>query len=152
MRGFVTAAPSLKASLWVGLGLAAGIALTTVAKWDTGTKAAACPPGATNMTRLELVFGLARKGRPDVDETEWRDFLAQEVTPRFPDGLSALETQGQWRNATGTIIRERSRLLLIWMKPTAESDSRIEAIRKAWLTKQNQESVIRTESANCVRF
>ncbi|MBS0242464.1 MAG: DUF3574 domain-containing protein, partial [Proteobacteria bacterium] len=35
--------------------------------------------------RVELVFGLSRKGRPDVTGEEWRQFLDREVTPRFPD-------------------------------------------------------------------
>ncbi len=47
------------------------------------------------------------------------DFLAKEVTPRFPDGLSLFSGYGQWRNPEGRILKEMSRLLLIWYVPDA---------------------------------
>jgi hypothetical protein len=104
------------------------------------------------MLRLELAFGMGRKGRPDVTDDEWRAFLDAEVTPRFPDGLSVLDAYGQWRNASGTIARERSRLLLVWLTPSPDTETRIEAIRTAWKQRHAQESVLRAESRDCVSF
>jgi hypothetical protein len=43
-----------------------------------------CGPAGTAHVRTTLYFGLTRpRGR--VSEDEWRSFLRQQVTPRFPD-------------------------------------------------------------------
>lgn len=126
--------------LW--LGLAQGPAVDRIA----------CRPGADAYRRVELVFGLARKDRPDITEEDWRQFLDREVTPRFPDGLTVLAGSGQWRNAAGVAVKEPSRLLLVWAKPAGDFDARIEAIRAAWKNAHQQESVLRAERADCVSF
>ena len=41
---------------------------------------------------------------------------------------------------------------MIWYEPKADSDERIEAIRKAYRTRFNQESVMRVDSTSCVSF
>ena len=48
-----------------------------------------------------------------VTDEAWRGFLAAEVTPRFPDGLTVLDANGQWRGDDDVILRERSKVLLI---------------------------------------
>ena len=124
------------------LGLAAGRAGDTV--W--------CRAGSQPMHRLELVFGLSRQGRADVTEAEWAAFLDREVTPRFPDGLTVLAGNGQWRNASGVAVREPARLLLVWVTPTADLEARIKALRQAWKTAHAQESVLRADATSCVSF
>ena len=79
------------------------------------------------MARLELVFGLGHR----VTSRAFMIFLAREVTPRFPDGLSLFSGYGQWRNGKGQMLKEASRLLLIWYVPDAQTNGKIEAIRKA---------------------
>ena len=45
-------------------------------------------PGETR-TKTELYFGLSRPGGAEkVSAEEWRGFLDNFVTPRFPDGLT----------------------------------------------------------------
>jgi Protein of unknown function (DUF3574) len=59
---------------------------------------------------------------------------------------------GQWRDAAGRLIKETSRLLLIWYAPEA-GDTRIEAIRTAYKTRFGQESALRADGAPaCVSF
>ena len=93
-----------------------------------------CSTAARPLARLELLFGSTRKDLTPISEEEWAAFVAAEITPRFPDGLTILTGYGQWRDATGTIVKETSRLLLIWYVPAANSDSHIEAIRAAYNT------------------
>lgn len=100
------------------------------------------------MVRLELVFGLGQ----GVSERSFMHFLARQVTPRFPDGLSLFEGYGQWRNGKGRLVKERSRLLLIWHAADADSDAKVEAIRAAYKKRFRQESVLRAESLSCVSF
>lgn len=145
-QGDVRIAAALALALAVGAG-AAWLALA-----GRGTFGFACPAGAAAMHRLELVFGLSRNGRVDVSETEWAQFLNLEVTPRFPDGLTVFAASGQWRNATGVIIREPSRVLLIWVRPAADLDARVTAVREAWKAAHQQESVLRADATSCVSF
>src|SRR3546814_16330975 len=83
---------------------------------------------------------LVRSGAP-VTETEWAAFLDEEVTPRFPDGLTVLEGNGQWRNSRGIITKETSTVLVILYEPSAEKHTAIEDIRAAYKDRFDQESV-----------
>ncbi len=112
----------------------------------------ACRNGSIVMQRVELVLGMSRKGLVDVSDAEWAAFLEREVTPRFPNGLTVLAASGQWRGASGSVVREPSRLLLVWVEPAADLEARIESIRSAWKTEHNQESVLRAEAPSCVAF
>jgi hypothetical protein len=103
------------------------------------------------MSRLELVLG-ASKPHGIVGPRAWARFLATEVTPRFPEGLTFLEGYGQWRGGSRRITRERSRVLLIWYRPDAESEAKIEAIRAAYKRRFGQTSVMRADGASCVSF
>lgn len=117
-----------------------------------GPVLAGCSVDGDLMQRIELVFGLARRGRPDIGEAEWRQFLDREVTPRFPDGLTVLAGDGQWRDPAGIAVKEPARLLLIWAKPATDLGVRIEAVRTAWKQAHTQDSVLRAMATNCVSF
>ena len=126
-----------------------GPALADMAQPQAGP---ACKAGGEPMARLELLFGMSRHGAEPINDQEWQSFVDQEVTPRFPDGLTVVQGYGQWRNSKGVIAKENSRVLMIWYEPKADSDERIEAIRKAYKTRFNQESVMRVDSTSCVSF
>jgi hypothetical protein len=132
---------SLRGGIWLLLWLFVMIAGRAAAE-------PACPPPSKAMARLELVFGFGHS----VNEPAFRAFLGKEVTPRFPDGLSLFSGYGQWRNGRGRIIKEASRLLLIWYVPDANSNAKIEAIRKAYETRFHQQSVLRADGQSCVSF
>ena len=66
------------------------------------------------MARLELLFGTLRKDAAAISEDDWASFLAAEVTPRFPDGLTVLSGYGQWRSEGGAIAQQCSIMLVIW--------------------------------------
>ena len=46
-----------------------------------------------------------------VTPAAWAQFLSEIVTPRFPEGLSVWQASGQWRSASGEVIREPSYVL-----------------------------------------
>jgi hypothetical protein len=107
-----------------------------------------CVAPAQSMARVELFFGAGG----GVTLRAFAQFLAREVTPRFPDGLSLFEGRGQWRDATGRITREPSRLALIYYRPDRDTDGKIEAIRAAYKRRFHQQSVLRADSSACVAF
>ncbi len=104
-------------------------------------------PAAELFVRTELFFGT---DMPDgeVSKDEFRRFLKEEVTRRFPDGLTVLTGTGQFRDSeSDKIIRERS-ILLILLYPLStlkESNEKIEQIRGAYKKHFKQQSVLRVD-------
>jgi hypothetical protein len=111
-----------------------------------------CRAPARAMTRLEMLFGTARPNGPPISDGEWTAFVDTEVTPRFPDGLTVLRGPGQWRDRDGVVSREQSHILVIWHEPTGRYETDIEAIRAAYTSRFDQESVMRVEGQSCVSF
>ena len=78
-----------------------------------------CPAGFEEFTENRLFFGRSRGDVEVVSDKAWRGFLAAEITPRFPGGLTVLDTAGQWRDGSGAIMRERTKLVIVLAKPGA---------------------------------
>ncbi|MFT8242517.1 DUF3574 domain-containing protein [Roseomonas sp. BN140053] len=114
----------------------------------------ACPPGTTPAALAEAIFGRNRDGALRVSEADWDRFLAEEVTPRFPDGLTVLDARGQWRGADARPEREPAKLLLLVLPGTtpAEAAARLEPVAAAYRTRFDQESVLRVLQQGCAAF
>jgi hypothetical protein len=106
----------------------------------------------TTLVRTELFFGLGRSGGSDVTEPEWRDFVDQQITPRFPDGLTILDASGQWRGKDGVIRHEPSRVLVLLHAPSAADNAKIDEIRRLYRERFAQESVLRVDDVQHVSF
>ena len=105
------------------------------------------------MRRTELSFGLARRGGGAVSDEEWRAFLRDEVTPRFPNGLTVLDSRGQWRGPDQKLVEEPSRVVIVLYEPTDETASaRIEEIRNLYKARFDQDSVMRADSVERLSF
>jgi len=99
-----------------------------------------------------MLFGTSRPDAPSVSDEEWARFLDEEVTPRFPSGLTVLQGAGQWRGRDPSVTKEQSKILVIWHEPTSRTETDIEAIRSAYRTRFTQESVMRVDGVSCVSF
>jgi hypothetical protein len=97
--------------------------------------------------RTELFFGSAKPDGSEVTMEEFQQFLDDEITPRFPDGLTLLMGLGQFRGSSGVIIQERSMLLILLYPVEVRRDSsvKIEEIREAYKKLFQQESVLRAD-------
>ncbi|HEX3350554.1 MAG TPA: DUF3574 domain-containing protein [Acetobacteraceae bacterium] len=111
-----------------------------------------CSVGSPTLV-ADLFFGRSLRGGGAVSDADWSDFLAREVTPRFPDGLTIVSAQGQWRprNATA-VIREESWLVIIATDPGPATDQRFAAIRAAYQARFHQESVGLVTTTGCALF
>lgn len=110
---------------------------------------AGCPADAQPAVNDFLYFGTARPGGV-VSPQEWRAFLAEVVTPRFPDGLTAWPAAGQWRAADGRITREDAYVLNIVHPRDARSDEALRAIAAAYRSRFAQESVLHVRQGACM--
>jgi hypothetical protein len=115
--------------------------------------APACAVGQQAMLQATLLFGRNVKGRAPVSEPEWRQFLAREVTPRFPDGLTAFSADGQWRDRVrGLAVREPSKVVLIVIRDDATVRDRLNAVADAYKRRFAQRSVGIVTSPTCASF
>ncbi|MFK0120601.1 DUF3574 domain-containing protein [Streptomyces sp. NPDC090994] len=137
------------------LAVAAPAAYAALDGEDTSAAASSVPGRGTPYVETQLFFGTERPdGGPAVTERQFMDFVDDEVTPDFPDGLTVQSGHGQWRDATGTIGKERSYELIL-LYPVAEagpSDRRIEEIRRAYEKAFGQESVGRVDLRGSADF
>jgi Protein of unknown function (DUF3574) len=109
-------------------------------------------PAAKPVTRTELFFGLRKPNGLEVNNAEFQRFLDREVTPRFPDGFTVMSGQGQFKDARGAILQERSKLLILLYPIAATSNQQIEQIRTAYITAFQQQSVLRADNLSCAAF
>lgn len=116
------------------------------------TDSAACPEGTDRFVRYELFMGRSSQSGEVVDDAAWTDFLGDTVTPRFPDGLTVLDAQGQWRDSKGLVQKEHSKMLLILAPPGAGPTRLIGEVSDEYKRRFSQESVLRVVSDACVSF
>ncbi|WP_423371143.1 DUF3574 domain-containing protein [Burkholderia sp. LMG 32019] len=118
-----------------------------------GAASACTQPGENRMLQADLLFGRDIAGRGPVTDAERAAFLADTVTPRFPDGLTYWDTHGQWRDrASGGITREDSFVIRIVADDTPDTHVRLAAIRKAYMERFHQQSVGMTVVPACASF
>jgi hypothetical protein len=111
-----------------------------------------CAPGTSPMTKYELFLGqnIGTTGR--ISDEDWRRFLADVVTPRYPDGFTVLEAAGQWRDLMGTVISEQSRNLVVIVRDPVGELPKITAIRDAYKSRFRQDAVLFVQSQICAGF
>ena len=118
------------------------------------------PAGTHDWLETRLFFGLGPIGaaHTGVGEVAWRRFVDTEVTPRFPDGLSVIDVDGQWLGKLERArhqqapTRIRSKMLLIAYPSTLENAARIDAIRAAWKARTGDQSVLKVTQPADVSF
>jgi len=98
---------------------------------------------------LNLYFGRDIEGGGEVSERQWAEFVASEVTPRFPDGLSVLNVAGQSRNSANQTLRERTKLLVVVIFDAPAHQAKVQAIVDAYNRRFGQHGVFRAEHTVC---
>ena len=102
--------------------------------------------------RSEVYFGLKKPDGSRVSEAEWNAFVREVVTPLFPNGLTIVETAGQWRDNSGTIIHEPSKMLVLLHPRDSVLESAINRIRTDYCHRFNQEAVMKVTTKARVAF
>ena len=104
------------------------------------------------MQQTTLYFGLNRPAGAQITGSEWQQFVDQDVTPRFRDGLTVFDARGQWLGNDGKVAREPSKALMLIHGKDAKSEEGIEALRTTYKSRFAQESVMRVDQPVCVHF
>ena len=138
---------SFQASLLFALGLTLGCAVTTAAARRSGAQE--CGAATAAQVRTTLYFGSA-KPTGSVSELEWQLFLRDEVTTRFPQGLTVWDAEGQWRGTQGGLEHERTKVLLLVHQDTPAARQSVLALIERYRKAFDQESVLWETSRVCV--
>lgn len=111
----------------------------------------ACRENQKAMISDLLYFGTAK---PDgvVSAHEWQRFIDNEVSRRFPQGLTAWQASGQWRVEGGPIIRESSYILNLVHPDNADTEAAINEIMSHYKSRFRQNAVLRVRGSVCVSF
>jgi hypothetical protein len=112
---------------------------------------AACAAPAPRVVQTTLYLGRSVPAGGEVSDDALARFVAEEVTPRFPDGFTLLDGAGAWRDrVSGQTIRERT-VILILIHPPARREA-AEEIAAAYASRFGQQSVLRVETPAEARF
>lgn len=110
-------------------------------------------PTQKPMIEVDFYFGRDVAGRAGVTDAEWEDFAAREITPRFSDGFTMLDAQGQWRNPqSGTVTREASKLVRVIAPGGGNLSARVEAVALAYRQRFHQDAVGVASAPVCAAF
>jgi hypothetical protein len=107
---------------------------------------------SSRWARSEVYFGLSRPDGSMITNTEWQTFVNEVVTPKFPAGLTIVDSAGQWRNAYGRIEQEPSKMLVLLHPQSPTIEAQIDEIRTLYRQRFNQEAVMKVTSAAHVAF
>ncbi|MEP0708589.1 DUF3574 domain-containing protein [Parvibaculum sp.] len=110
----------------------------------------ACSPLRAESVETTLYFGLDLPGGEVVSEEDWKGFLADVVTPRFPDGFTVIDAYGQWRDpsvADAPVVREATKVLVIVHPATVETSAAVAEIKSLYKARFDQKSVFHTDAS-----
>ncbi|MEX0839244.1 MAG: DUF3574 domain-containing protein [Parvibaculum sp.] len=103
----------------------------------------------SGVVQTTLYFGLDLADGGKVNERDWTRFLAEVVTPRFPDGLTVVDAYGQWRDPSveaTPILREATKVVIIVHDATPGAVSALADIKTDYMDRFGQKSVFHTET------
>ncbi len=107
-----------------------------------------CGDGGQRAVQELLYFGTETPSGHVTPES-WVQFLNETVTPRFPEGLSVWQASGQWRSASGEVIREPSYVLSLLHSDDPDQEQAIRELISSYKTRFQQEAVLRVRSSAC---
>jgi hypothetical protein len=95
------------------------------------------------MVQTELYFGLSGPKGMVIADTAFGRFVREEVSPVFPQGLTILSAQGQWRLADGQVVQEPSRVVRVLHPRSAQVSAQLDTIADRYCRQFVQEAVMR---------
>ena len=118
----------------------------------SGSETSVCPAEFNKFIEHRIFFGRNFPDGQSISDEAWNTFLADEITPRFPAGLSVLDVQGQWKDASGVLVKDRTKLLLILASPGDGSLQLMNEVAEQFLKTYPQGSILRSYEEVCAAF
>lgn len=119
----------------------------------------ACTPAApaaptpvdcrSRVSREVLYFGRLIGDTGMVSDSAWERFVAEVITPAFPEGFSVMSGVGQWRGADGKVISEPNKMVIFATPGSPETEAALLRIGERYRTLFGQEAVLHEHSPTC---
>jgi hypothetical protein len=132
--------------------LVLALLLTGCVSVDIDGSSPICRPGLAPRITADLYFGRNICPSLAVSDADWALFVDEEITPRFPDGLSVSDIAGQWKGEDGVVVREPAKVVMIVLSGEEAEYARLDAVRDAYRKRFRQESVMLVQRQACVGF
>jgi uncharacterized protein DUF3574 len=137
----------------VTLALVAAVVVAPALNGEVSAQTLACRGEQKPKEVAELLFGRNIGNRVGVTEAAWVRFVAREMTPRFPDGLTIIDASGQWRDRdSGKVVREPSKRVEIVLPGSDDDAAKLDAIVAAYKSRFHQQAVGIVTRPACVSF
>ena len=124
------------------------ILMLGLAGCTSAPKPQGCPVGQAPLRTAQLFLGAKTPAAPA--DRDLRRFVDQEVTPRFPDGVTVVDGGGQWKGSENRMIREAAKVVLVVLPTNGDSQGKVEAVRTAYRSKFKQDPVVVLPPPACV--
>jgi len=118
----------------------------------SGPAPAPCGPGMSSMVRDVLYFGRSIPGGGIVSDSAWTKFVAEVITPAFPDGFTVTSGIGQWRDSGGIVASEASMIVTITHAESGDDEAAVLGLGERYRVIFHQEAVMHEHSKVCVSF
>lgn len=113
----------------------------------------ACRAPLKPMLRAEMYFGRNVGNRIVVTEAKWARFVARELVPRFPDGLTVFDARGWWRDPKGrAMANEPGKIVIVVTADNDGTRERVDAVAAAYKRQFRQQSVGIVTRPVCAAF
>jgi hypothetical protein len=96
----------------------------------------------SDTAKVELIFGLRKPDKKLVCKKEWKLFVDEIITPRFPNGFTITDANGHWQSP-GAIISEPSKIFSVVCILDDETEKKLNEIIEFYKKKFQQEAVLR---------
>lgn len=131
--------------------LLAALALAGCATTSPEPPPPPCPEGEEPLRTAQLFFGRNIAGQPGISEAAFGAFVEEELTPRFPQGLTVLDGGGQWQGSENALIRQAAKVVVIVL-PRTGSDKLLDEVRERYKARFQQESVLLIVQDSCAQL
>jgi hypothetical protein len=108
-----------------------------------GCAARARPSGLQRAHVERLYFGRSIGDTAVVSDTAWTRFMRDVITPAFPDGATVWDAAGQWRAPDGSQVQERSFVVELAHRVTADVEGRVQRVIDEYKRRFAQQAVLR---------
>jgi hypothetical protein len=109
-----------------------------------------CAVGETRQPVALLTFGRNIGQTVGVSEADFTRFLDEDVTPRFPDGLTVQDSEGRWFYK-GVLYKEPGKVLMLILRHPQDR-AKLAEIAAAYERRYRQDSVLIRVRPECVLF
>ena len=88
-----------------------------------------------------------------VTDAQWAAFTRDVLTPAFPDGMTRVDAEGQWRDpTTGVIAHQPSTLVIVAAPDTERTRRNLADVMAQYRTQFHQQSVGLILRRDCAAF